>query len=613
MDALHNMLRHPALPSSSFASPSDASSSRRRLPAAYTPDTGLARRNESRALFGRDDCVSCGASPSCDCASGETCVLTSRTCSQCPQIQCIKSSSGSGASVNAGVIAGPIVAVLVIASVALFWWLRRKKKRDLARLEELADRARKAESAGFHLSNPSSPAPPSSRSRDARASAPLSARSASLQTVGADAEYHDEHGATIRVYSARRGRINADPNHPDNGGVGDPFADHDGSVRSGETDASDAVIPIHFVGSAGAGVGDAAAAQRTLDEARQNLFRPRHAPPRPARSPDLDLRLQPGAQQAHALAYAHDDERSPAPRIRDSFVSDVSGVSGAPSYLSAASSDLHLDAPRIVTSSKVQVGRIVGAEMVQFGARQPAHANAGTELLDASTSRRSSADPFSDRGAAHNVRHLTPAAAHAQALGSSPTDLRFSMGSLAFNRDSVSTVATTLPRDAPGPPLLATPHARRHQHQSVSSEKSGYSLLGSFPMIPPSAATHHIPAVPTLPESVSAMTLHQHAEPHPRLPPPAARAPRPITAASTSSSAPDSVLGAFPFVAPGHAHAGASDGAGAFGDADADDAELRRPGRLTLGMSVASSGLGDFDFSFEKPTIRLPRTERGRD
>lgn len=51
-----------------------------------------------------------------------------RTCSQCPSIQCIKNSSSSGGGgVNPGVIAGPVVAVLLIASLGLFWWLRKKK------------------------------------------------------------------------------------------------------------------------------------------------------------------------------------------------------------------------------------------------------------------------------------------------------------------------------------------------------------------------------------------------------------------------------------------------------------------------------------------------------
>jgi hypothetical protein len=50
-----------------------------------------------------------------------------RTCSQCPTIVCNKIASSSGSSINPGAIAGPVVAVLVIASCALFWWLRRKK------------------------------------------------------------------------------------------------------------------------------------------------------------------------------------------------------------------------------------------------------------------------------------------------------------------------------------------------------------------------------------------------------------------------------------------------------------------------------------------------------
>lgn len=58
-----------------------------------------------------------------------------RTCSQCPTIQCNpKPSSGSKGGINPGVIAGPVVAVLVIASLALFWYLRKKKVRAHAML-----------------------------------------------------------------------------------------------------------------------------------------------------------------------------------------------------------------------------------------------------------------------------------------------------------------------------------------------------------------------------------------------------------------------------------------------------------------------------------------------
>ena len=54
--------------------------------------------------------------------------LMIRSCTQCAQIECIpKSSNSKGKSINPGVIAGPVVAALIILGVAALWWLRRKR------------------------------------------------------------------------------------------------------------------------------------------------------------------------------------------------------------------------------------------------------------------------------------------------------------------------------------------------------------------------------------------------------------------------------------------------------------------------------------------------------
>jgi hypothetical protein len=54
--------------------------------------------------------------------------LMDRSCTQCAQIECIPNpSSSKGKSINPGVIAGPVVAALIILGVAALWWLRRKR------------------------------------------------------------------------------------------------------------------------------------------------------------------------------------------------------------------------------------------------------------------------------------------------------------------------------------------------------------------------------------------------------------------------------------------------------------------------------------------------------
>ncbi|WVQ96262.1 hypothetical protein IAU59_003366 [Kwoniella sp. CBS 9459] len=487
-------------------------------------------------MWARDGCVQCDtATPQCNCSAGEKCILTSRTCNQCPAIQCIKSASSSSKSLNPGAIAGPIVAVLVIASFGLFWWLRRKKRRDLARLEALADRARKAEAAGFQLSQPGSP-PGSARSRSLNsrnslpAQPPSAARARSpLPPAPVNAEYYDENGATIRVYNSSRGTIDLDKN-------GDPFSDRQSISTMGSGGTAN-IIPIQYIPpsksdealskkSGGTGmINNQSAAARRLDEARQNLLHPK----RPARAPDLDLRLTvpnqsgPGTGSSSAPPSAF-DLRSPAAsssQYRDSY---LSGNSAAPSYWSGQS-DVHLDAPKIVTSKQVQIGRLQQAEVVQFGKPQmierlgggPSSTLAGgggrlSPVQDAQenpfnghrdeTIPPSALSPTgSFQSGEATVRTLTPMSNRrfdeeeeeglrsAEPSSAGTGDLRFSMGSLAY-RDSVSTMGTGnfLAFASNNPSYTHLPPPLPGSRMSGGSSRSfADSVLGAFPMIPPHA------------------------------------------------------------------------------------------------------------------------------
>ncbi|WWD18770.1 hypothetical protein CI109_103225 [Kwoniella shandongensis] len=536
------------------------------------PDTLHPRRFASSAprldtLYPRDTCVSCDSStPTCNCAKGEKCILTSRTCNQCAAIQCIKgSSSSSSSSVNPGVIAGPVVAVLVIASLVLFWWLRKKKRRDLARLEELAQRARKAESAGFQLSRSGSPAPGSAQSRHSsiRAPPPSATRPRSpLPHAPVNAEYYDENGATIRVYNQNVGTI-----HVGNDQKGDPFSDRQSISTMGSGGTAN-IIPIQWIPPSKSdealskqlppgGAGGQSAAAR-LNEARQNLFKPNAgAPQRPARSPDLDLRLNPPGQQKHG---ADSELRSPTmstDRYRDSF---LSGNSAAPSYWSGQS-DVNQDAPKIVTSKQVQVGRLQQAEMIQFGgnggqgqhimevigkaggvgqssqdqlhpaergleppsAVSPTSASYASDLHLAASGGEASGSGLGartltpirtqrgyggsgfDDDEEEGLRAAEPVSAGAQG------DLRFSMGSLAY-RDSVSTMGTgryLASAISVGSPQPGQGYAQQYPQQSRQSVASGPargsvgssksfadSVLGAFPMIPPGSSDQHPPLPP---------------------------------------------------------------------------------------------------------------------
>ncbi|WRT68086.1 uncharacterized protein IL334_005061 [Kwoniella shivajii] len=609
----------------------------------------------------RDGCVSCDEStPQCNCSTGEKCILTSRTCNQCAAIQCIKSASSSSKGVNPGAIAGPVVAVLVIASLGLFWWLRRKKRRDLARLEALAARARKAESAGFHLSQPPSPQPGSAHSHSTHSRnslpqpPPSAARARSpLPPAPVNAEYYDDHGATIRVYNTSRGTIDLDKNNS-----GDPFSDRQSisTMGSGGTaniipiqyippsnsdEALSKILPVSSNGNGnGNGISNQGAAARALDEARRNLLHPI----RPARAPGLDLRLNPPSSNSNhegglspPTAFTH-DRRSPigtggsSSQCRDSY---LSGNSAAPSYWSGQS-DVHLDAPKIVTSKQVQIGRLQQAEVVQFGKPSMERLGGGGQLSpikdenihpnpfqqQQQSSLLSPAGTFQSGSA--TMRTLTPSShsnsrtfddddeeglRSSEPSSAGPGDLRFSMGSL----NSVSTMgtgrylaSTTSPNfdRLPPPPLTSN-----NRTNSIGSSRSfADSVLGAFPMIPPNSEASSAARIigQTLPQSTSTTTLEHVAvssSSHPPRPASQKQHQRPYHGQNqstddmediiperkkrpdTQASVADSFLGSFPFLPPNR-----EDLAGL------PTSNIPSNART---MSTTSEGLAGFDFDLE--------------
>lgn len=425
--------------------------------------------------------------------------------------------------------------------------------------------------------------PPSASKRSARSPLP---------PAPVNAEYYDENGANIRVYGGN-GTINLDPKHPD------PFADGKSISTNGSSTHSTNIIPIQYIPPSRSEEGISQAA-RTLDEARQNLFKPKPAPQRPARSPDLDLRLNPPSR----------DLRSPGAdfqpgRIRESFLSENSG---APSFLSGNSYDVYNDAPKIVTSKQVHVGRLQQAEVVQFG-RNPSGG------LD-----QSGGDPFNNaldvpRQRQHELGLASPATFGSRSLTPTSTreydngmeegleepatgasgDLRFSMGSLQY-RDSVSTMGTD--RYLARPDSFAVPPPRGQfdgPRESMFSTKSyADSVLSGFPMIPPNQA-HNIPAVPSssIPQSTSIATLDHASAPSSR-PPPSFRQPKAAQAESRTVSMADSFLGSFPFVPPNMDDLAELPSAAIPTAAVPETA--KKGGR---GMSSTSEGLGGFEFSIE--------------
>jgi hypothetical protein len=206
-------------------------------------------------------------------------------------------------------------------------------------------------------------------------------------------------------------------------------------------------------------------------------------------------------------------------------------------------------------------------------------------------------------------------------------DLRFSMGSLAYNdgnRDSISTMGTNRYLAQQDPYAhhagnMLPPRPLAGGRESMASARSAVdSVLHGFPMIPPGQSrsrsnsnltnnpmyihTGHSP----IPQSTSVSTL-EHAT--------LSRPPTSFKSTSTSNSGstgPGTAnrntqasvgLGNFPFVPPtgrdqeelpsAALPTGASDGPPTI--------PAPNRGRNTIGMSTTSEGLGEFDFSFDRP------------
>lgn len=465
-------------------------------------------------------------------------------------------------------------------------------------------------------------------------------------------DYYDENGQ-LRVPGTGGGRQGQ--------GQDDPFSDRQSVSTTGTGDSH--AIPIKYLPRApsdealsrtlrtGGQKQAPADAARALDEARNNLFKNGAAPMRPARSPDLDLRLNPSVPQGlPPSSYNHHDARSPTAggSYRDSY---LSGNSGAPSYLSG-STDIHLDAPKIVTSRQVQVGRLQQAEVVQLGRplnqqqqgqnkmenlahggglpsptgtnpfagsqddRQPQLNNlyASAPLSPATFGSRTLGSEISGAAAhegAPSYRTLTPVSYRTNADGDgteedlhtnddddheppSTGDLRFSMGT--FSRDSVSTMGTGRYLAHAQPPLPGRPSDPR---ESMASSRSGAdSVLHGFPMIPPgqtqSSPLHHSP----IPQSTSVSTLDHAAATMPSRPPTSYS-----HAQGKARNTQGSVgLGGFPFVPPAPDAQVPSAGlpTGVMTDGPPT---LPHPtkGRNTIGMSTTSEGLGGFEFNFDRP------------
>lgn len=255
--------------------------------------------------------------------------------------------------------------------------------------------------------------------------------------------------------------------HPSN-----PFDDRQ-SIATDQLSftSSTNVIPIAFVPShppttttsgRGASHGNSLAAQTALDVARERALKTGRLkvgiavpPSRPARSPDLDLRLNPqssnrlDANIMETLAVPEQGSHNNAQRL-----SVTTTRSAAPSFFSGTSefAATGMDAPMIMTSRQVQLGIRQAADLVHI----PPSGGTADPFSDAHTpqlrSQRSTAT-FGGGARDHHLSHQSSAMlsddGRSAVSDTAGGDLRFSMGSLAGSnlRDSISTQGTGALRD----------------------------------------------------------------------------------------------------------------------------------------------------------------------
>ncbi|KAF9481958.1 hypothetical protein BDN70DRAFT_875578 [Pholiota conissans] len=344
------------------------------------------------------DFSTCAPIEPCSCAA-ELCVRINRNCTTCPFNQCLAApvTSSSKGGVSKGAVAGSIIGVVIFFAIAIFLFLRHRK-RALVRRHRSSVREIKKDipaPAETVLNRPDpTEKPPSERD-------------------------------TVRVYSSHSSTtIDLDPHsnssHPPDGFNHNPFEDTN-SIQTAGTEATN-VIQIAFV-PPGSNRESLSHSEASAGQSSNSSF-----PVRPARSPELNLNLD-------HVNVSHDNLRS-----NGYSQSTISGISSRNSYMSSASysSDFLNEAPMIMTPTKGAVRQVVGvvkAEVISAGSlnsannssdslKPPAYSKPVVKSPLASTSfgpndmvreeseesHESHGDPFADKHTSTQVEYATSAA-----------------------------------------------------------------------------------------------------------------------------------------------------------------------------------------------------------
>jgi hypothetical protein len=287
-----------------------------------------------------DGCVSCPATPPCNCAANEDCFQITKTCNSCGSFTCVvqntntPQSSGSG-GISAGALAGIVISVVLVFAAIGAYLYRRHRAQKPAAIPEIKDVPAPAESV---LNRPDPSEKLSSRPPTELVDA-LTPRSDGV----VDHDLESQLTTSARVQDLRESTQS------------NPFSDGLSSIQttgSAGTQGTN-VIPIGLVPQDSISATSSSSTTSALEV--HNLM----PPVRPSRSPELDLNADPvsAAREGARATYAQ------------SQVSGVSGVSSRNSYISnmSYSSEFLKEAPVIITPTRGVVRQVIGsvkAEMV---------------------------------------------------------------------------------------------------------------------------------------------------------------------------------------------------------------------------------------------------------
>ncbi|KAF8351484.1 hypothetical protein F5887DRAFT_1278417 [Amanita rubescens] len=247
----------------------------------------------------QSQCISCPEPTPCNCASNQECFQINRSCNQCSQTKCVdrNASSSSSSGVSKGALAGGIIGALVLVAVviAIFLWYRRRQRLAKAKpvaLPEIKEMPAPAETV-LNRPDPAEKPPGPAHVNNVRVYAMSSNTTINLDPAAQESASRAANGAFVSPPS-------------------NPFEDNH-SIQTAGTGGTN-VIPIAFV----------APESISLRPSQDSSSTSSSQPTRPVRSPDLNINLDHVQVSTDSFRTRTEDRTTPSGVSRNSYMSGAS-------------------------------------------------------------------------------------------------------------------------------------------------------------------------------------------------------------------------------------------------------------------------------------------------